>query len=242
MGASSLFQQSNKTRNDCGFYGELFKNSRLNEKENGSMIVIDGVVGVGKSTLMDILAEANEMVKFEEPVIDNPILSKFYHDKKRYSFPLQVFFLNKRFEHIKKASLERNAILDRSIYGDVIFAKMLMDSGDMSREEFDIYMDLFQNMLEHVVPPRLMVYLEISTDEAVNRINKRGRDYELITDKSYWEDLNKNYQSYFEDYNFSPILKINVDSLDFESNPEDKEYVLNLIYRALGELELKKAS
>jgi len=201
------------------------------------MIIVDGVVGVGKSTLMNILAEERNMVPFQEPVVDNPVLEKFYHDRERYSFPLQTFFLNKRFEYIKKASLLKNAILDRSIYGDVIFAKMLNDTKEMSDEEFDIYNDLFHHMLKHIQAPKLMVYLEISVDNAINRIQKRGRDYELIVEREYWERLNNNYTNYFANYNFSPILKINVDNIDFENNLEDRKYVLCVINEALNKIE-----
>jgi len=201
------------------------------------MIIVDGVVGVGKSTLMNILAEERNMVPFQEPVVDNPVLEKFYHDRERYSFPLQTFFLNKRFEYIKKASSLKNAILDRSIYGDVIFAKMLNDTKEMSDEEFDIYNDLFHHMLKHIQAPKLMVYLEISVDNAIDRIQKRGRDYELIVEREYWERLNNNYTSYFADYNFSQILKINVDNIDFENNIEDRKYVLSVINEALNKIE-----
>ncbi len=201
------------------------------------MIIVDGVVGVGKSTLMNILAEERNMVPFEEPVVDNPVLEKFYHDRERYSFPLQTFFLNKRFEHIKKASSLKNAILDRSIYGDVIFAKMLNDTKEMSDEEFDIYNDLFHHMLKHIQAPKLMVYLDISVDNAISRIQKRGRDYELIVEREYWERLNNNYTTYFDNYNFSPILKINVDNIDFENNLEDRKYILSVINEALNKLE-----
>jgi len=201
------------------------------------MIIVDGVVGVGKSTLMNILAEERNMVPFQEPVVDNPVLEKFYHDRERYSFPLQTFFLNKRFEYIKKASSLKNAILDRSIYGDVIFAKMLNDTKEMSDEEFDIYNDLFHHMLKHIQAPKLMVYLEISVDNAIDRIQKRGRDYELIVEREYWERLNNNYTNYFANYNFSPILKINVNNIDFENNLEDRKYVLSVINETLNKLE-----
>jgi deoxyadenosine/deoxycytidine kinase len=200
------------------------------------MIVIDGVVGVGKSTFMKLLAEKG-YVAYPEPVLNNPILEKFYYDRKRYSFPLQVFFLNKRFKYIKEASRHENAVMDRSIYGDVIFAKMLKDSGEMSEEEFELYKELLSNMLEHVNPPKLMVYLEVSVDEAIRRIQKRGRPYEQIVERSYWEKLNSEYQRYFESYDISPILKINVDGLDFENVEEDRKYVLSLIEEKLKSIE-----
>lgn len=192
------------------------------------MVVIEGVVGVGKSSLMNILATQGYEA-FEEPVVDNPVLDKFYHDRTRYSFPLQVFFLNKRFEHIKQAKDVSRAVMDRSIYGDAIFARMLNLSQEMSDEEFQIYTELLANMLEHVHTPKLMVYLEISVDEAMRRIQKRGRDYEQIVEREYWEKLNAEYTNYFNEYELSPILKINVDNLDFENNAEDRDYVLKLI-------------
>ena len=206
------------------------------EKEVYDMIVIEGVVGVGKSSLMHILAE-DGYIEFEEPVVDNPILDKFYYDRKRFSFPLQVFFLNKRFEHIKKAKEIKNAVMDRSIYGDAIFARMLNINDEMSNEEFQIYEELLINMLEHVQAPKLMVYLEIGVEEAMRRIHKRGRDYELIVEREYWEKLNTEYQTYFEDYDLSHLLVINVDNLDFENNPEDRKVVLDKINQALIELE-----
>jgi deoxyadenosine/deoxycytidine kinase len=215
------------------FYEEALRG--INKGGFWNMLVIDGVVGVGKTTLMKILHEGGYK-PFEEPVYDNPILEKFYYDRTRYSFPLQIFFLNKRFKHIKEASMVHNAVMDRSIYGDVIFAKMLQESGEMSPEEFDLYLELFQNMIEHCMPPKLMVYLEISVDEAARRIQKRGRDYEKIVERGYWESLNSNYRHYFDSYSISPILKINVDNLDFENNPEDRKYILGLIDDKLKEL------
>ena len=203
------------------------------------MIVVDGVVGVGKSTLMKMLEETGR-IAYEEPVIDNPILEKFYYDRERYSFPLQVFFLNKRFKHIKEASAVSNSVMDRSIYGDVIFAKMLCDKGEMTVEEFDLYKELLENMLEHVQAPKLMIYLEVSVDEAMRRIQKRGRDYEQVVERAYWEELNGEYRKYFDCYDISPILRINVDNLDFENVPADREYVMNLVMNKLNEIEKVK--
>lgn len=207
----------------------------VSKKEVYDMIVIEGVVGVGKSSLMNILAKEG-YEPFEEPVVDNPILDKFYYDRVRYSFPLQVFFLNKRFEHIKQAKDVSRAVMDRSIYGDAIFARLLNLNHEMSDEEFQIYTELLQNMLEHVHAPKLMVYLEISVEEAMRRIAKRGRDYELVVEREYWENLNEQYRQYFDNYELSPILKINVDNLDFENNMEDRIHVLSLIKDKLDTL------
>jgi deoxyadenosine/deoxycytidine kinase len=214
-------------------YCDLFRNINFTNEERWNMIIVDGVVGVGKSTLMNIIAHERKMEAFKEPVVNNPVLEKFYHDRERYSFPLQTFFLNKRFEFIKKASKINNAILDRSIYGDLIFAKMLKDNNEMTTEEYDIYTDLFNNMIEHIPVPDLLIYLDISAENAVKRIKKRGRDFELITEQSYWEKLNNSYTEFFKDYSFSPILKINVNGFDFENNKEHREHVLSVIDKAL---------
>lgn len=218
---------------------DLYKQilSKINTNEGvWDMIVVDGVVGVGKSTLLNILVEEG-YVPFREPVVDNPILDKFYYDRKRYSFPLQVFFLNKRFQQIKEAGMLENSVLDRSIYGDAIFAKMLCDSGDMQVEEFELYKELLENMLEHIKAPKLLIYLEASVDEAVKRIKKRGRDYEQIVEIEYWKNLNNEYKEYFECYDKSPVLKINVDGLDFENNMEHRKIILDKIHTKLNEVK-----
>ena len=136
------------------------------------IICIDGVVGVGKSTLGKLIAEKYGMIFFEEPVVNNPILDKFYYNKKRYSFPLQVFFLNKRFKVMKEAAEINKCVMDRSIYGDVIFSKMLMEDGDMTKEEFELYEELLYNMLEHIAKPKLMIYLETGVDSAIEKIKE----------------------------------------------------------------------
>jgi deoxyadenosine/deoxycytidine kinase len=217
-------------------YQQLLSQLRKSEGDGWKMITIDGVVGVGKTTLMDIMVKEFGYTPFIEPVVNNPILDKFYHDRERYSFPLQVFFLNERFKHIKDASKLDKAVLDRSIYGDVIFAKMLRDNKEMSEEEFAIYVDLFHNMIQHCEPPALMIYLEISTEEAIRRIHKRGRTFEIETENAYWERLNKEYRNYFKAYDASPIVKVNVDNLDFENNPKDRAYMISLIREAMQSL------
>lgn len=194
-----------------------------------SIICIDGVVGAGKTTLGEMVAKEFALEFFREPVDDNPLLDKFYYDQKRYSFPLQVYFLNKRFRMLKQASQLTGCVMDRSIYGDVIFAKLLMLGGHMSSEEFALYEELLHNMLEHVSRPRLMVYLDITTDNAISRIKERGRDYEQIVPRDYWEALNHHYSVYFKHYNFSELLTIDANNLDWRKSKEDLQYVLDLI-------------
>ena len=196
----------------------------------GYRVNIAGVVGVGKSSLTNILWKEWGFTPFREPVFDNPLLDKFYYDKKRYAFPLQVFFLNKRFEMCKEAVNHPNSVMDRSIVEDTIFAKMLRDSGDMDPYEYQIYKELYNNMMNHVKPPDLMVYLKVSPEEAVRRINKRGREYEVQNNTDYWYRLSHNYNDFFYDYTWSKLLVIECDKLDFVNNMEDRKYILDKIY------------
>ena len=200
----------------------------------GYRVNIAGVVGVRKSSLTNLIWNKWKFVPFREPVFDNPLLDKFYYDKKRYAFPLQVFFLNKRFEMCKKSLEYGSSVMDRSIIEDTIFAKMLRDSGDMDPYEYQIYRELFNNMMEHVVQPDLMVYLKVQPEEAVRRIRKRGREYEVKNDTDYWYTLSQNYNEFFYDYNWSKLLTIDCDDLDFVNNQNDQDYILDQIDGALG--------
>ena len=222
------------------YYKKYFDKLKIKESIMDGIICVDGVVGVGKSTLGKLIAEKFELDFFEEPVENNPILDKFYYDRKRYSFSLQIFFLNKRFKAMKEAAKINKCVMDRSIYGDVIFSRMLMEDGEMTKEEFDLYEELLYNMLEHIEKPKLMIYLETSVDAALEKIKRRGRDYELIVPRTYWESLNTNYREYFGNYNISDMLKINVDNLDFVSNKEDEDYILNLVSAKIKEIEKKE--
>ena len=188
---------------------------------------------VAKFVVSKKLLEDDGYQIFKEPVFDNPLLDKFYYDKQRYAFILQIFFLNKRFEMCKEASQTKDSVMDRSIVEDTIFAKMLRDSGDMSPYEYQVYKELFDNMIEHVTPPKLMVYLRISPEEALRRIRKRGRQFEVDNDKKYWYDLNQNYDNFFHEYKWSELLIIDVDNLDFVNNKKDEEVIKQKIYDRL---------
>lgn len=207
----------------------MIKKNKPNET-----IVIDAVVGAGKTSYMEMLSEEMKIPCFQEPVQDNPLLDKFYYDRKRYAFPLQIYFLNRRFEMLKQASeAGEPSLMDRSIYGDMIFAKMLYEEGDMEKDEFILYRDLLTNMLDHVQAPKLMIYLKIDTESAIERIKKRGRDYEQIVERDYWENLNKEYEDYFSNYNLSPLLVIEAAKYDIVGNLKDREKVLQIIRQAM---------
>jgi len=124
--------------------------------------------------------------------------------------------------------------MDGSIVEDRIFAKMLRDQGQLDTTEYEIYVDLFNNMMEHVTPPNLMVYLRIQTENVIDRIKRRGRKYELEQSINYWYDLNSNYEVFFNEYTWSKLLVIDVDEIDFVNNKEDKKYIVNLIEENLN--------
>lgn len=185
-------------------------------------IVIDGIIGAGKSSVGAFLAKELQLPMFEELKSDGSnqlaqrMLDRFYEDQSRWSAIIQVMFLNDRFRDIKTIEAQGNmAIIDRSIYGDEIFAKTIHDRGNMTDDEFVIYRDLLHNMLAHIKPPTLLVYIDVSIDTAMARINKRARSTEAdAIPRDYMEDLRRNYEAWFEAYNLSPKVRIDLnDSL-----------------------------
>ena len=151
--------------------------------EQNAVIVLAGMIGAGKSTYTALISEALGSEAFYESVDDNRILEKFYEDPKRWAFSLQIYFLNTRFRSIKDAFKHKNNVLDRSIYEDALFTRINYEQGNMSEPEMDTYLDLLENMMEELdsMPkksPDLLIYLRGSLDTVLERIEKRGRDYE----------------------------------------------------------------
>ncbi|PIE05074.1 MAG: deoxyguanosine kinase, partial [Spirochaetales bacterium] len=142
------------------------------------------------------------------------LLNLFYADKKRWAFTLQVHFLNERFRMIKDIHKAGGGLLDRSIFGDRIFAELLHGDGDMSNEEFHSYCTLLDNMLEHAKPPALLIYLDCSVDAAVERISIRNRGLESGIPREYLENLNTRYLKWYDEYTYSPKLKIDTEAFD----------------------------
>lgn len=213
------------------------------------MITIGAMIGAGKSSLAKIIGEHFGTEVFYESVDDNPILPLFYTasdeeiQTKRYPFLLQLWFLNNRFKSIKAAFKDDNNVLDRSIYEDWYFAKVNMELGRISELEFQMYESLLENMMEELdeLPkksPDLMIYLTGSFETILERINKRGRGYEL--DKSLVDYYRKLWEGYDEwvanHYKASEVLTINIDAYDYVNNEDDKKAVLNLIENKLKEI------
>ena len=197
-------------------------------------LVIDGMTGVGKSSLVEIVAGELKLVPYAEIFEDkHRLLYKFFEDRTRWAFPMQVNFLNNSFQQFKEASSLRKVVMDRSIFSDDIFARMYRHLGYLCAEEYDIYLGLLQNMMDLITPPHLMVFLRVETAEAMRRIHKRKRPEELAVEESYWSQLNNYYNEHYENYTGGRLLTIEVSRLDFVHKQEDRLYVLEKIKNAL---------
>lgn len=205
------------------------------------------MIGSGKTTLTTLLAEHLGTQPFYEPVEENPILPLYYEDQKKYGFHLQLYFLNKRFKMIKEALKDNNNILDRFIGEDKLFAYRNYKKGNMLKEEWDMYSELLDNMMEDIdgMPkksPDLLIYLETDFETVVSRIKKRGRDYEQFDEsteegrelRDYYYDIWSNYDAWYEDYDWSDKIKVDLVTNDL-STPEGRKAVLQIIDDALLE-------
>ena len=213
------------------------------------VIVVGGMIGLGKSSVAEILGEHFGSEVFYESVDDNPILPLFYGasdeeiQAKRYPFLLQLYFLNTRFKSIKEALYHDNNVLDRSIYEDWYFCKKNMELGRITELEMDIYDGLLNNMMQELAElpkkaPDLMVYLKGSFETVLARINKRGRGYELDPALvEYYHHLWKDYDDWvMNHYKASQVLIVDMDNTDVVNNEEDKIRVINEVKNKLDEL------
>lgn len=185
-------------------------------------IAIAGNIGSGKTTLTKLLAARYGWTPRFEPVDNNPYLEDFYHDMNRWSFNLQVYFLNKRFKEVVEISKSTDTIIqDRTIYEDAcIFAPNLHDQGYMSDRDFKNYTDLFNLMMSLVKKPQLMIYIRSSIPTLVKHIEKRGRDYEKSIRIDYLTGLQKRYDDWLSTYD-GELITIDGDKINFEDSKED---------------------
>ena len=186
-------------------------------------IAIAGNIGSGKTTLTRMLVDHFHWTPKYESVDFNPYLADFYNDMERWSFNIQVYFLNKRFLDVVEISKHEEIIVqDRSIYEDAcIFASNLHNMGLMSTRDFDNYRSLFSLMASLVKAPDLLIYLRSSIPHLVGNIQKRGREYESSIRLDYLKGLNALYEEWIENYTDGKLLIIDVDKLNFEESPED---------------------
>lgn len=221
------------------------------KREDEHVIVIGGMIAVGKSSYTKLISDHLGSKAFYESVDDNRLLEVYYADKKRWGFALQVYFLNTRFRDIKAAMRHRNNVLDRSIYEDALFSRINYEDGNMTSAEFDTYLELLENMLEEVEQledtakkrPDLFVYLRASFDTIEKRIKKRGRPFEQFDNdeelESYMRRVHGRYDDWvFNKYDKSEVLVLDADNLDI-TREEDAKEVLRLVDEKLVELDRK---
>lgn len=186
-------------------------------------IAVAGNIGSGKTTLTAKLARHFNWIAEFESVENNPYLEDFYRDMEKWSFHLQVHFLNSRFKQVQKiANSIRTVIQDRTIYEDAyIFAANLYRSQLIEERDYGCYMDLFESIIKYVAPPDLLIYLKADIPKLVEQIQKRGRVYERAIRIDYLENLNAHYETWISHYKLGKLLIIDVNNMDFSKNVED---------------------
>ncbi|HCC72018.1 MAG TPA: deoxynucleoside kinase [Bacteroidales bacterium] len=194
-------------------------------------IAIAGNIGSGKTTLAGLLAKHYGWEAHYEDVDDNPYLNDFYDDMQRWSFNLQIFFLNSRFSQVIEIKNKDNTVIqDRTIYEDAyIFAPNLHSMGLMSTRDFENYFTLFNLMSSLIQPPDLLLYLRASVPTLVNQIQKRGREYENSIRIDYLKRLNERYEAWIESYKLGKLLIIEADAYDFPNNTEHLRQIIDKI-------------
>ncbi len=210
------------------------------------VIVVGGMIGLGKTSVSEIIAKEFNSKVFYESVEDNPILPLFYNSTdeeiklNRYPFLLQLFFLDKRFKSIKQALTSKNNVLDRSIYEDWYFCKRNMDLGRISELEMSVYESLLNNMMEELdeLPkksPDIFIYLRGSFDTVINRIKMRGRSYEIDNKLvDYYRYIWEGYDDWmYNVYSKSSVLTIDMDSMDVVNNFEDRNNLIKIVKEKL---------
>lgn len=193
-------------------------------------IAIAGNIGSGKTTLTKMLAKRYGWTPRFESVDNNPYLADYYDDMARWSFNLQIYFLNKRFQDVVEISKQKDTIVqDRTIFEDArIFAPNLHDMGLMSDRDFDNYSELFDLMMSLVGKPDLLIYIRATIPHLIAQIQKRGREYEQGIRLDYLNGLNERYEEWIGSYN-GPLLVVDGDNLDFQNNLKDFQTITDQI-------------
>ena len=194
-------------------------------------IAIAGNIGSGKTTLTRLLSKHFGWEAHYEDVDTNPYLNSFYEDMQRWSFNLQIYFLNSRFRQILQIRESgKTVVQDRTIYEDAyIFFFFLHYMNLMTTRDFENYISLFELMSSLVQPPDLLIYLRASVPTLVNQIQKRGRDYEEAIRLDYLKKLNERYESWISNYNHGKLLIFEVDDIDVEDRPEDLAMIIEKV-------------
>ena len=198
-------------------------------------IAIAGNIGSGKTTLTTMLAKRYGWKPRFESVDYNPYLEDYYKDIKRWSFPMEVFFLKERFKDLLEISRsDESVVQDRSIYeGVYVFTENNYAMGNLDDRDYETYMELFEDMTDAVQFPDLMIYLRASVSHLVSNIEKRGREYEQKMPLDYLDNLNKRYEEFIKEKYKGRVLTIDVDNLDYQHQPKDFGFITDKIDREL---------
>ncbi len=198
-------------------------------------IAVVGNIGAGKTTLTELLAKNYGWEAMFEAVDNNPYLEDFYNDMKRWSFNLQIYFLNSRFQQIRDIqSGSKSIIQDRTIYEDAfIFAENLHEMDLMTARDYANYRAIFDNITSYIKAPDLLIYLKASVPTLVENIQRRGRDYEASIRIDYLQKLNEKYDKWIKNYREGKLLVLDKDNLDFANNPEDLAFIIESIEREI---------
>ena len=203
----------------------------MSKKKQIKHIAIAGNIDAGKTTLTKILAKNFNCAPHFEDVENNPYLNDFYNDMHRWSFNLQIYFLNSRLKQLVEIQKGNQVVIhDRTIYEDAyIFAPNLHEMGLMSKRDFENYKNFFETLKEMVNPPDLLIYLKASVPTLVGQIQKRGREYEENIRIDYLKRLNEYYNSWLDKYDDGKLLVIDIDKINYDDNKEDLAKVIQLI-------------
>jgi deoxyadenosine/deoxycytidine kinase len=199
-------------------------------------IAIIGNIGAGKTTLTQMLGEYFKWEVMYEAVEGNPYLADFYEDMERWAFNLQIYFLNSRFAQVQKirSATYSTVIQDRTIYEDAfIFARNLYDSGVLAERDYQTYLLLFETIVKTVSQPDLLIYLKADIPKLVAQIKKRGRKFESDISIDYLQNLNDYYEDFAKNYDHGKIIEIDVNQMDFASNPDDFQFIVSKLSKEL---------
>ncbi len=198
-------------------------------------IAVAGNIGVGKSTLVELLCSRLGWEAFYEPVTENPYLADFYANMTTWSFHSQIFFLTHRLRiHQQILRFDGSVIQDRSIYEDAeIFAHNLFLQGHLNRRDYETYRTLYLTLSDFIPPPDLVIYLRASVNTLIKRISLRDRDYERTISPDYLEQINRLYEEWIDNFIFCPVLKVPADDLDYVAHPRHLDLILQKVQERL---------
>lgn len=201
------------------------------KKKSVKHIAVAGNIGAGKTTLTELLAKHYKWKPNFEDIEQNPYLVDFYEDMHRWSFNLQVYFLNTRLKQLEEIRSGKDTVVqDRTIYEDAyIFAPNLYDMGLMNKRDYENYTSFFNTLIRMVQPPDLLIYLKASVPKLVDQIQKRGREYEENIRLDYLKRLNQYYDKWIENYKDGPLLVVDIEDLDFTEGEDDLAEVVRRI-------------